>query len=238
VSGPSRRTRLPALAAIAAAAVAFATEHGPLAAAPGLPAWLAARPGTLALVDQAPWYDSDEPEAALTASAASLKRDFSTDPARPDDVVYRPIGVRVRIARLVGGSHLALVYGITERAERWTAYAPLDRLVPEIPPGTILRAAGGFGGFADFYPALDSRQEQAARIATGSQLVALGVGVAPFDPDSPDLVRVHVRVLSGRRKGSSGWIGAAYTGIPAGPGAVTSAPERACGCRLAAFSNL
>jgi hypothetical protein len=204
-----------------------------------LPAWLRPAPGAAGRIDQAPWYDSDEPEAMLTGSPRSLRRDFTADPTRPEDIVYEPIGVKVRIVRVLGDG-VTLVQGA---GAGWTGYTRLSRLVPEIPPGTALRVAGGFGGFADFFPALGTPQRRAARIATGTPLVALGTGVAPYDPDSADLVRVHVRVLGGDLAGRTGWIAISYTGIPeagiTGDGLPPSAKvaERACACRLVRFDG-
>jgi len=198
-----------------------------------LPAWLELRAGATARVDIAPWLDSDEPEAAITQSATSLDRDFSADASRPADVVYEPIGVRVRVVGLRGGGHVALVRGVDRQFE---GFAPVDRLVPEIPAGTALVAAGGFGGFADFYPALDTPEKRADRVATGSRLAALGVGVAPYDPDSADLVRVRVRVLDGALRGRIGWVSVSYTGLPAGSAPFAAeVAEKACGCRLIQF---
>jgi len=211
---------------------AGARAEGPATAI--LPPWLNARAGVLARVDEAPWFDSDEPEAALTASASSLHRDFSTHPERPADIVYRPIGVEVRIVAVLGGG-VAQVRG---SPNGWTAYTLLDRLVPDIPAGTTLRVAGGFGGFADFFPALTTPERKAERIATGSNLEALANAAAPYDPDASDLVRVQVRVLGGPQRGRVGWLATSYTGLPADRVPSTaSVTERACTCRLIRFGN-
>ncbi len=200
------------------------------------PAWLTLRPGTIARVDIAPWPASDEPEAALTASAASLAGDLSANATRPGDVVYEPIGVRVRVVRVLAGTHVAVVRGLERRFE---AYARVERLVPDIPPGTALRAAGGFGGFADFYPTLETPNGRAGRLATGSELVALAIGAAPYDPESADLVRVRVRVRSGALRGRTGWVAVGYTGLPdPRPRKGAEVAERACQCRLAQFASV
>jgi hypothetical protein len=229
----------PALTALAGAFLIA----GPAATAAGeagaVPTWLRPAPGAAGRIDQAPWYDSDEPEAMLTGSPRSLRRDFAADPTRPEDIVYQPIGVKVRIVRVFDDG-VTLVQGA---GGGWTGYTRLNRLVPEIPPGTALRVAGGFGGFADFFPALATPERRAARIATGTPLTALETGVAPYDPDSADLVRVHVRVLAGDLAGRTGWLATSYTGIPApgisGEGLPPSArvAERACGCRLVRFDG-
>jgi hypothetical protein len=205
---------------------------GAASAAPR-PAWLSLEAGTVARVDIAPWLVSDEPEAALTESARSLERNFSDDASRPGDVIYRAIGVRVRVVALGRDGRTAHVRGIGDRFE---AFAPIERLIPEIPTGTVLVAAGGFGGFSDFYPTLATPEKQADRIATGSRLVALGMGVAPYDPDSADLVRVRVRALDGNLRGRTGWLAVGYTGLPV-TGRVTSSDvaEKACNCRLVVF---
>lgn len=177
----------------------------------------------------------DEPEAGLTASPESLDRDFTADLARPNDIVYEPVGVRVRIERVLAGGRIALVRGV---GAAWHAYALVERTYPEVPPGTPLRAAGGFAGFAAFYPRLGSRQSEAGEIATGTALTALGMGAAPFDPLTSDLVRVHVVVRSGPDRGKTGWIPVGYTGIP-----VTAVPPeaenaaKACGCRIVRFTG-
>jgi hypothetical protein len=199
------------------------------------PAWLTLRPGTIARVDIAPWEDADEPEATLTSGAASLAQNFSDDATRPDDILYQPVGVRVRIVRADSGGRTVLVHGIDRRFEGFTLPA---RLVPEVPAGTVLVVAGGFGGFADFYPRLDTPEQRAERVATGSPLAVLGTGVAPYDPDSSDLVRVRVRVLGGALRGRVGWVAVAYTGLPATrlPGSADVA-EKACMCRLVRFDG-
>jgi hypothetical protein len=225
---------------VATAAVALLVPGAALGApvtpvVPAVPPWLVIAPGAVARVDIAPWLVSDEPEAALTIGADSLRRDFSADATRPDDVLYEPIGVRVRVVRLLGGGRLALVHGLTGRFQ---GYATRSRLIPEVPSGTVLLAAGGFGGFADFYPALDTPERQAGRLATGSRLVALGIGVAPYDPDSADLVRVRVRVLDGDLRGRTGWVAVVYTGLPERRlPASAEVAEKACGCRLIQFQD-
>jgi len=218
---------------LAAALCTFAL-FGAATDARTLPPWLSLVAGTTARVDIAPWLVSDEPEAALTESPQSLERNFSDDAARPGDVFYRPIGVRVRIVHLDSDGRTALVHGVGDRFE---AYAPIERLVPEIPAGTILIAAGGFGGFADFYPTLRTPQNRAGRIATGSRLVALATGVAPYDPDSADLVRVRVRALDGNLRGHTGWLAIGYTGLPETQNQRSDVAERACGCRLVHFTG-
>jgi hypothetical protein len=133
------------------------------------------------------------------------------------------------------GGRIARVHGIGTRFE---GYAPLARLVPEIPAGTALLVAGGFEGFADFYPALDTAEKHAGQIATGSRLVALEIRAAPYDPDSADLVRVRVRVLDGTLRGRTGWVAVAYTGIPVDRlPATAQVAEKACRCRLVQFEN-
>jgi hypothetical protein len=205
--------------------------------ATALPTWLALRAGTYGRVDLAPWPTDDEPEAALTAEAASLDRDFTADLGRPNDVVYEPVGVRVRIVRLLEGGRIALVRGAGPGAA-WRAYAPVDRIVPEVPPGTMLRAAGGFEGFADFFPSADALAAAAGRIETGTPLVALAIGAARDPAAGSDLVRIRVRVLAGAGRGRTGWIPAAFTGLPVrtlSPEAETAA--KACRCRILRFEG-
>jgi len=215
--------------------IAFAPTWGAAAASSGAaapPAWARPVSGTLARVDIAPWLDSDEPEAALTASAASLRRDFSADGRRPGDVVYEPVGVLVRIVRMLPGG----IVEVRAAAGAWRAYAPQNRALPEVPPGAALRVAGGFGGAADFFPELDTPESAARTIATGTLLVALRTAAAPYDPNSSDLVRVRVRVAGGPAAGTIGWIAVAYVGTPETTiPAHASIVERACRCRPAAF---
>jgi hypothetical protein len=203
------------------------------ASAAALP-WLELRPGALARVDIAPWSGPDEAEAALTQSAASLRVDFSANGTRPADVLHQAPGVRARIVRVLPRG-IVLVHGI---GARWQAYALAERLVPEVPPGTHLAAAGNFGGFADFYPTLATPQSAAKRLPTASHLIALATGVAPYDPESSDLVRLHVRVTTGPAAGTTGWIAVAYTGVPSARSARSSSPtDRACSCRPIAFDG-
>ncbi len=191
--------------------------------------------GTIARVDIAPWRVSDEPEAALTATAASMARDFTADASRPPDIVFRPIGTRVRVERVLDGGTVARVHGVNAR---WEAFTRVDRLVPEIPPGTTLVAAGGFEGFSDFYPALQTPEKDAERLPTRSRMIALGMDAAPYDPDSADLVRVRVRVVSGALKGREGFVAVAYTGLPATAEAMLgSQAEKTCSCRVVTFDD-
>jgi len=213
----------------------LAADAPPAGAARDIPAWLTLQPGAIARVDIGLWATADEPEAALTASAASLARAASDDDTRPGDVVYEPVGVRVRVVRLLPGERVAIVRGLDRR---FTAYARVERLIPQVPPGTPLVAAGGFGGFADFYPLLATPNAQAERLATGSRLVAFETSSAAFDPGSADLVRVRVRVRSGTLAGRIGWIAVAYTGLPgAAPRKRAEVAEKACGCRLVQFAS-
>ena len=212
-------------------ALACVTVHVPAGAAPR-PPWLVLRPGTVVRVGIAPWNAAGEPEAGLTQSAASLRVDFTATGARPGDVVYEPVGVRARVVRIAAGG-IVLVHGI---GSRWQAFALVDRLVPEVPPGTHLRVAGGFGGFADFYPALDTPHRSAQQIATGTQLVALALRVAPYDADTADLVRVLVRVVAGPSKAREGYVAVGYTGLFARRLSANASPsDRACSCLALTF---
>ncbi len=220
--------------AFAAACVGLVATALPLGARAALPPWLALRPGTLARVDAAPWLDADEPEAALTESAASLARDFGSDASRPSDVAYAPIGTLVRVV----GFASANVARVRIVGARGDAFAPIDRLAPQIPPGTRLRAAGGFGGAADFFPSLAAGAIP-REIATGTSLVALGTGVANFDANAGDFVRTRVRIDAGPLRGSSGWIVVKYVGVPSRERSSGNAlVERACDCRLAIFERV
>ena len=191
-------------------------------------------PGNVARVDIAPWRVDDEPEAALTESAGSMRRDFTGDASRPPDIVFRPAGVRVRIESVLPGGTIAKVHGL---GERWEAFTRVDRLVPEVPVGTELIAAGGFEGFSDFYRSLATRQKNAERLATRSRMIALGTGAASYDPDSSDLVRVHVRVTSGDLRGREGWVAVSYTGLPASAATLASQAEKTCSCRVITFDD-
>lgn len=207
----------------------FSTPHATPA-----PAWLRLQPGVVARVDLAPWRAYDEPEAALTASAASMQRDFTVTGARPGDIVYRPVGVRVRVVRRIAGRDA--VVAVRGLHGGWLAYTQANRLSPEIPLGTKLVVAGGFDGFADFFTALTTPHDGARRVTTGTPLIALGIAAAPFDPDASDLIRVHVRVASGPLQGREGWIGAAYTGIPrTSTAAGATQIEKTCSCLPVSF---
>jgi hypothetical protein len=64
------------------------------------------------------------------------------------------------------------------------------------------------------------------------------MGVAPYDPQSPDFVRVFVRVIAGPSAGRTGWIAVAYTGLPVARTPQDASPEeRACSCRALAFET-
>ena len=211
----------------------IATLSPAYAADSALPAWLVPDGGTVARVDAAPWNDTDEPEAALTASSASLARDFSSDGSRPGDVVYEPIGVRVHIVRVLARG----IAQVQDPNGAWNAFAPLDRLVPEVPRGTHLRAAGGFGGFAELYRSLQSAPDASEQLPTGSRLTALEMGVARYDPSLADLIRVRVHVDAGALRGRTGWVAVTYTGIDAKTVQRDgSTAEAACNCRIVRFA--
>ncbi len=222
---------LAATAATFSSMLAVGADAGPASSVPG---WLHLQPGTIARVDIAPWHVEDEPEAALTETAESMRHDFTGDASRPPDIVFEPVGVRVRVERVLPGGTVALVHGA---GKRWEAYARVDRLVPEVPPGTQLVAAGGFEGFSDFYASLTTPQKKAARLATRSRMVALGTGAAAYDPDSADLVRVRVRVTSGELAGREGWVAVSYTGLPARAATLASQAEKTCSCRVITFDD-
>jgi len=217
-------------------AVALLTGATRVAQAAAVPPWLQLHAGTLARVDIAPWRVDDEPEAALTETAGSLQRDFTSDASRPPDIVFRPVGIPVRIVRVLPGGTVALVHSVGGSAA-WEAYTRIDRLAPEVPRGTPLIAAGGFEGFSDFFPSLATPEHDADRLPTRSKMIALGMGAAPYDPDSSDLVRVHVRVVSGALAGRTGWVPVSYTGLPADAASVASQPEKTCSCRVVTFDD-
>lgn len=199
---------------------------------PSAPGWLTLAPGTIVRVDLAPW-SSAAPEAALAASVRSIEKYGGDEVAEPEDVVREPVGVRAVVARLIG-KRVALVRGLFGR---WKAYARVERLIPEVPPGTLLVVAGGFEGFADIYPSLSSPAHSARHIETGTRLVAINLGVGRFDPQASALVRVGVRIVSGKARGHFGWLDVAYTGVPMPHGRLGSSAERACTCRIVAFGD-
>lgn len=220
---------------LAAAAFALGLTLGPLQAPAALPPWLVLRPGVAVRVALAPWVQEEAPEAGLTLGAASLRADFTGEAGRPSDVVPEPVGVRARVIRALPHG-IVLVHGI---GSRWQAYALRTSLVPEVPAGVRLRAAGGFGGFADFYPTLASPQRSAEELPSGTKLVSLTMGVAPFDPDTADLVRVSVRVLAGPFAKRTGWVAVGYTGLPVAKVPLGASPaDRACACRALTFADL
>ena len=200
---------------------------------PAIPAWLTLRPGTVARVDVAPWPSDDGPEAAVAASARSIEHYGGDELVRPDDVVHEPVGVRVIVVRLLA-RRIALVRGVEGH---WTAYTRIERLIPEIPAGTPLLVAGGFEGFADFFPSLETPSSGAGRIETGARLVGLKLGIAPLDQQSSALVRVKVLVRSGSRSGQVGWLQVGYTGLPHPPRQPASNAERVCRCRIVQFGD-
>jgi hypothetical protein len=173
----------------------------------------------------------DRPEAALTSSLRSARPNPEDQTARPADAVGAPIGAKVRFAGMASASVALLrvpgFHGI--------AYARLDRLVPIVPRGAKLVVAGGFGNDAPFYGALDVPLDQAWSLPTGVHVTALGMGVAPYDPDGTDFVRIHVHVDNGARMGQTGWIPAVFAGLNRPHGHPASTAERACACRILEF---
>jgi hypothetical protein len=192
--------------------------------------WLETRPGQTALVGAAPWPMST-PEAALTSTEPSAAVNPDDYTARPADALHQPIGLRVVIQQI----YLDGVALVRPEGASWSAYARLDQLVPEVPAGTRLVVAGGFGNATDFFAQLDTPQSGAEEIATGTALVALGMGIAPYDPDGTAFVRVKVVVESGMQRGRTGWIPVGFTGLPDPGGNPGWTAERACRCRLLEF---
>ena len=192
--------------------------------------WLQTRPGQTALVGAAPWPMSD-PEAALTNSEPSAAVNPDDYAVRPAEAVHQPIGLRVVIDQVyLDGVALVHPDGAT-----WNAYARLDQLVPQVPAGTHLVVAGGFGNAAAFFPQLDTPQARAQEIATGTPILTLGMGIARYDPDGTAFVRVKVAVESGPKRGRTGWIPVGFTGLPDPGGNPGWTAERACHCRLLEF---
>ena len=66
-------------------------------------------------------------------------------------------------------------------------------------------------------------------------LVALGMGIAPYDPDGTAVVRGKGVVESGMQRGRTGWIPVGFTGLPDPGGNPGWTAERACRCRLLEF---
>jgi hypothetical protein len=193
-------------------------------------AWLQAIPGQTALVGAAPWPMTD-PEAALTSTEPSAAVNPDDSSTRPADAIHQPIGLRVTIEQV----YLDGVALVRPEGAAWTAYTRLDQLVPEVPAGTRLVVAGGFGNAAAFYPKLDTPQAGVEEIATGTAIVVLGMGIAPYDPDGTGFVRVKVVVESAPQRGRTGWIPVGFTGLPDPAGTPGWTAERACRCRLLEF---
>jgi len=200
-------------------------------AAAAVPPWLEPRPGRFAYAAEAPWPMDDRPEAALTFSLRSARPEPEDQTKRPSDAVGAPIGTKVRFA----GMASAAVALLRVPGFRGIAYARLDRLVPLVPAGTKLVVAGGFGNDAPFYAAQDVPLDQAWSLPTGVHVTALGMGVAPYDPDGSDFVRIRVHVDSGARMGETGWIPAVFAGLSRPHARPGSTAERACGCRILDF---
>ena len=192
--------------------------------------WLETRAGQTALVGAASWPMTD-PEAALTKTEPSAAIDPDDYSARPADAIHQPIGLRVVIRQVyLDGVALVRPVGVD-----WDAYARLDQLVPEVPAATHIVVAGGFGNAADFFPHLDTPQAGAEQLPTGTRVVALGMGVAPYDPSGTGFIRVKVLVVSGPAKNRTGWIPVGFTGLADPTGAPADTAERACRCRLLEF---
>jgi hypothetical protein len=193
------------------------------------PSWLELRPGQIARVGAAPWPVT-EPEAALSGSEDSAAKNPDDYATRPSDAIHEPIGLRVVIERIYADK----VARVRPDGVAWSAYTRLDQLAPEVPAGTDLVVAGGFGNYGDFYAALETPASGAEQLATGTPLVALKMGTAAYDPEGSDFVRVRVLVKAGKLRGRVGWIPVLYTGLPGGA-ATESTTERACRCRLLEF---
>jgi len=199
-----------------------------LLAASAVPPWLVPEAGRLAYVAEAPWPG---PEAAATFSLRTARPDPDDQTQRPPDAAGAPIGTLATITGLASASVARLHLPGVARA----AFARLDHLVPQVPAGTALVVAGGFGNEARFYASLAGPFTHTRLLPTGTPLLALGVGVAPYDPDGADFVRLHVRVAGGPWHGRVGWLPAAYAGLSRPNGARASSAELACRCRILEF---
>jgi hypothetical protein len=195
------------------------------------PSWLTLRPGQTALVADAAWPLGTRPEAALTATAASAAIPSDAVVKRPADALGAPVGIRVMIERVFANG-VALVRPQGANAD---AYVRLDELLPEIPSGTALVAAGDDGDTVDFYPSISTSYTDSLDLASGTPLVALRVAVAPFAPGDSDLVRLQVRVEAGPFRGRTGWVQANSLGLPVRPEAGAPAKDKTCGCRVVEF---
>jgi hypothetical protein len=194
------------------------------------PGWLELRPGQVARVGAAPW-PMTEPEAALSGSEDSAAKNPDDYAVRPSDAIHEPIGLRVVIERVYDDK----VVRVRPDGVAWSAYTRLDQLAPEVPVGTDLVVAGGFGNYGDFYPALETPARGAIELVTGTPIVALKMGTAVYDPEGSDFVRVKVLVKAGKMRGRVGWIPVLYTGLPGAGGTPLSTTESACRCRLLEF---
>jgi len=204
-----------------------------LLAAGALPPWLVAAPGCRAYVAEAPWPTGGRPEAAATFSARTAGPNPDDQTRRPADAAGAPIGV---LATILGPASAGVARLRLPGIER-IAFARYDRLLPVVPAGTALVVAGGFSGEARFFAHLDPRGEHVALLPTGTPLVALGMGIAPYDPDASDFVRVQVRIAGGPWHGRTGWVAAAYAGLSRPHGDPASSAERACRCRILGFRS-
>jgi len=194
------------------------------------PSWLALKPGQTALVGAAPW-PMEQPEAALSGSPRSAAVSPDDYARRPDDALHQPIGLRVTVEDIVADG-VARVRTVGAPLE---AFTRLDQLVPEVPPGTQLVVAGGFGNYADFFPDLSAPESAAQQLPTGTSVLTLGLGIAPYDPEGSDFIRTKVYVQSGPQLGRTGWIAVGFTGLPDPNGTPASTAERACRCRILEF---
>jgi hypothetical protein len=195
------------------------------------PSWLTLRPGQTALVADAAWPLGTRPEAALTGTAAGAATPTDEVVKRPVDALGAPIGIRVMIERVFPNG-VALV---RPQGTNVDAYARLDTLLPEIPSGTALVAAGDDGDTVDFYAARTTPYDDSLDLASGTPLLALKVAVAPFSPGESDFVRLQVRVEAGPFRGRTGWVQANSVGLPGRPEAGAPAKDKICGCRVVEF---
>jgi len=212
-------------------ATGLCAAPGPASAATD-PAWLRLAPGTVALVDVAPWT-TRRLAAALTADEDSAADMAENETQAPDDAIARPPGFAVRVQRLLDRG-VVQVTGATDAGPP-LAFTLAERLQPRVPAGTPLVVAGGFAGFAFLYPTLGAAQDKALQLETGTHVVAGATAVGGVRGETIDFIRVNVRIASGPLRGKTGWVAVGYTGLPHGPGYGSTPAERGCRCRILEF---
>jgi hypothetical protein len=164
-----------------------------------MPDWLILKGGAHVRIDIASWPGTAE-VAAVTRTLSGYKHSADEAP----DSLDLPIGVDATIDGIVGQAHFGDYY-VKIHGANWSGFTRSDRMMPMVPVGTKLIAAGGA---PPLYPNLDADDAHSLRTESGTSFREIApLSFASGDPDRTTATgRYKVQVLDGEYAGRVGWV--------------------------------